>query len=299
MRAIIPIAGEGTRLQPHTKKRQKALLPVGGSAVLDHILEPLRAAGIKAVSFVVGYLGDQVREHMSRYDDLKVTFDEQPHQRGLGEAVFLSLRDEDEPVLIILADTIFKMDYVKFIREGGNLIGVVEVEDPRRFGVVETVGRRIVGLVEKPEEPKSNLAIAGIYRIADQRGLRNALTTLMENEVKTRGEYQLTDALNQMVEQGDRFHTFPVEGWLDCGTRETLLETNRILLEGLGGEFIHPDASVERSTLRSSSIMEQCVVKDSILENCIVLRGSRVEKCYIRDEIVAEDSDLRGYISGS
>ncbi|UCH11599.1 MAG: NTP transferase domain-containing protein [Fidelibacterota bacterium] len=298
MRAIIPIAGEGTRLRPHTQKRQKALLPVGGTPVLDHVLTPLREAGVKRVSLVIGCLGDQVREHMLRYDDLQVTFIEQPQQLGLGEAVFLALKDEDEPIVIVLADTIFKMDHVKFIREGGNLIGVVEVEDPRRFGVVETVGRRIVGLVEKPEVPRSNLAIAGIYRIESQKGLRHILSTLIENEVKTRGEYQLTDALNMMVEQGARFRTFPIEGWLDCGTEETLLETNGILLEEAGGEFIHPDATVDRCTLRSSSIMEQCIVKESILENCIVLPRARVEKCYIRNEIIEEEAELKGYLSG-
>jgi glucose-1-phosphate thymidylyltransferase len=236
---------------------------------------------------------------MRRYDDLQVTFVEQPQQQGLGEAVFLALKEENESVIIVLADTIFKMDYAKFIREGGNLIGVVEVEDPKRFGVVETVGRRIVGLVEKPEVPRSNLAIAGIYRLENQKGLRQALTTLIDREEKTRGEYQLTDALNLMVEQGERFHTFQIEGWLDCGTQETLLETNKYLLEGLGGEFIHPDASVQQSTVRSSSIMENCIVKDSIIENSIVLPGARMEKCLIRDEIVEEDAELRGYLSGS
>ncbi len=297
MKALIPLAGQGTRLLPHTAKRQKALLPVAGKPVLDHILEPLIAAGITEVSLVIGHLGEQVREYMTRYSDLQVTFVEQSHQQGLGHAVFLALADVTEPVVIVLADTIFELDHAGFINMDDNLIGVVEVDDPRRFGVVETAGRRVVEMVEKPEEPLSNLAIAGIYRIESQHKLRQALTTIMDRKIMTKGEYQLTDALNLMVEQGERFLTFPVDRWLDCGTVETLLATNANLLEGMDGQFIHPEATVERSTVRSSSVMEHCRVVDSTLENCIVLPGARLEQCHIRNEIVAEGARLEGYSS--
>ncbi|UCD36939.1 MAG: nucleotidyltransferase family protein [Fidelibacterota bacterium] len=299
MRAIIPVAGEGTRLLPYTEKRQKALLPAGGKAVLDHVLEPLLASGIDEVSLVIGYKGDQVREHMERYTELPVTFIEQVQQRGLGEAVYLALEDTIEPVVIVLADTIFELNYAEFMNEEGNLIGVVEVEDPRRFGVVEVAGRQVVRMIEKPDKPVSNLAIAGIYRIENQEQLRHALTTLIESGSKTKGEYQLTDALNLMVERGESFRTFPVDRWLDCGTKETLLATSNHLLQTQGGAFIHPDSTVEQSTVRTSSIMENCVVRASFLDNCIVLPNARLEKCNIRDEIVEEDAELEGYSSGS
>ncbi len=298
MKALIPLAGQGTRLLPHTAKRQKALLPVGGKAVLDHVLEPLIAAGITEVSLVIGHLGDQVREHMAKYSNLRVTFVEQPLQQGLGEAVFLALVEEAEPVVIVLSDTIFRLDFSEFITQSGNVIGVMEVDDPRQFGVVEAAGRRVVEMVEKPEEPRSNLAIAGVYRIDDQRQLRQALATIVEGKIKTKGEYQLTDALNLMVEQGERFLTYQVDRWLDCGTPETLLTTNADLLEDMDGQFIHPEATVERSTVRSSSIMENCRVVDTVLENCIVLPGARLEKCLIRNEIVKESTELKGYVSG-
>ncbi len=298
MKALIPLAGQGTRLLPYTAKRHKALLPVAGKAILDHVLEPLIAAGITEMSLVIGHLGDQVREYMAGYSNLRVTFVEQPLQQGLGEAVYLALEDEGEPVVVVLSDTIFGMDYVEFINLGGNVIGVVEVDNPRQFGVVETVGRRVVEMVEKPEEPRSNLAIAGIYRIESQRQLKQALDTIMESGIKTRGEYQLTDALNLMVERGERFLTHPVDLWLDCGTPETLLATNADLLEDMDGQFIHPEATVESSTVRSSSIMENCRVVDTILENCIVLPGARLKKCLIRNEIVKESTELKEYVSG-
>ncbi|MQY63887.1 MAG: NTP transferase domain-containing protein [Calditrichaeota bacterium] len=297
MQALIPLAGQGTRLLPHTAKRQKTLLPTAGKPVLDHILEPLISAGITEVSFVIGHLGEQVREHMTGYSNLQVTYIEQRQQRGLGEAVFLALEDEVKPVVIVLADTIFELDCAGFINDNNNLIGVVEVDDPRRFGVVETAGRRVVEMVEKPEEPLSNQAIAGIYRFVSQHKLRQALATIIDRKIMTKGEYQLTDALNLMVEQGERFLTYPVDRWLDCGTPETLLATNADLLEDMDGQFIHPEATVERSTVRFSSVMENCRVVDSTLESCIVLPGARLEQCHISNEIVAEGAQLQGYSS--
>lgn len=281
------------------------LLPVGGKPILDHVLEPVLAAGISDVSLVIGYLGDQVREHMAGYTNLQVTYVEQTEQRGLGEAVFLALSEwdkakpgaPDEPVVIILADTIFKMDYDSFFNTAESLIGVVEVDNPGEFGIVETAGRRVIGMVEKPIEPPSNLAIAGIYRVGSQRNLVQALAAVMESNIMTKGEYQLTDALALMVEQGEEFLTFPIARWLDCGTEKTLLDTNSYLLEGSGGRFIHPEAVVERSTIRSSSIMEYCRVSGCTLENCIVLPGAELESCHIRSEIVEEDARLSDYRS--
>lgn len=297
MKALIPLAGQGTRLLPHTAKRQKALLPVAGKPVLDHILEPLIAAGITELSLVIGHMGEQVRDHLAGYGNLEVTFIEQTRQQGLGHAVFLALADVTEPVVVVLANTIFELDYAGFINSDSNLIGVVEVDDPCRFGIVETEGHRVVNMVEKPDEPPSNLAIAGIYRIDSQRKLRQALAANIDRKIMTKGEYQLTDALGLMVGQGERFLTFPVDRWLDCGTVDTTLATNRHLLEEMGGRFIHPEAIVEGSTVRSSSIMENCRVVDSTLESCIVLPGARLEQCHISNEIVEEGAQLRGYSS--
>lgn len=287
MKALIPLAGQGTRLFPHTKKRQKALLPVCGKPVLDHVLQPFLEAGIRDISLVIGYLGDQIKDHMRKYSDLQIRYIVQPQQRGLGEAVFLGLEDESEPMVIVLSDTILEMDFWGFIHEEGNLLGVMEVDDPRRFGVVETEGRQILSMVEKPATPISNLAISGIYRIEQPRKLRESLNSIMTSEIKTKGEFQLTDALNHMLQAGDEFRTFPVDRWLDCGTKESLLATNSYFLQKTGGDFVHPDATVVNSTLRLSTVMERCYISDCALDNTIVLPGTRLENRQIRDEIIA------------
>jgi glucose-1-phosphate thymidylyltransferase len=286
MKALIPLAGQGTRLLPYTQRYQKALLPVCGEPVLDHVLKPLLAAGIRNISLVIGYLGDQIVDHMKKYSELKIKYIEQPQQRGLGEAVFLGLEKESEPTIIILSDTILEMNFNDFFRETGNLLGVMEVDDPRRFGVVITEGRRIVSMVEKPSEPISNLAISGIYRIEEPGKLRESLSSIMADAMKTKGEFQLTDALNRMLLEGEEFRTFPIERWLDCGTKESLLATNSYLLQKYGGEFVHSEANVVNSTLHLSAVMERCFLNSCVLENSIVLPGTRLENREISNEII-------------
>jgi glucose-1-phosphate thymidylyltransferase len=299
MKAIIPVAGQGTRLLPHTRTLQKALLPVGGKPVLEHILAPLIAAGITSITFIVGHLAGQIREFMSRYDSLPVTYVEQTQQQGLGDAVKLGLEAVDEPVVIVLADTIMELDYHSFLESHNNVIGVVEVDNPQDFGIVETAGRRVVDLVEKPSEPVSNLAIAGIYRLASQLQLRKALDRLRADRAMTRGEYQLTDALKLMLDNGVAIRTEQLDRWLDCGTKETLLSTNRYLVQQLpGGVFIHPDSGLEGSTARATSIMENCMIIDTIIDNCIIMAGAQLRSCYIHDEIIKDGAQLNGYVTG-
>ena len=299
MKAIIPVAGQGTRLLPHTRTVQKALLPVGGKPVLEHILAPLIEAGITSITFIVGHLGGQIREFMSSFDSMEVTYVEQTQLLGLGDAVKLGLEAVDEPVVIVLADTIMELDYKNFLQGHNNVIGVVEVDNPEDFGIVETVGRRVVDLMEKPSEPVSNLAIAGIYRLASQLQLRKALDKLRADHVMTKGEYQLTDALKLMLDNGVVIRTEELDNWLDCGTEVTLLSTNRYLVQQLpGGMFVHPDSKLEGSTARGSSIMENCMLIDTIIDDCIIMSGAQLRSCYIHDEIVKAGAQLNGYVTG-
>ncbi|MCK4579121.1 MAG: NTP transferase domain-containing protein [Candidatus Marinimicrobia bacterium] len=299
MKAIIPVAGKGVRLLPHTVSRQKALLPVGGKAVLDYVLEPLIANGVNEFAMVIGHLGAQIRQHMAAYDSVTVTYHEQIRQRGLGDAVLLGLADRDEPALIVLPDTIFEMDYAGLISGSGNHIGVVEVDNPQDFGVVELLGRRVVDLEEKPAEPVSNLVIAGIYRIESQRRLRVALQSIIDNHATTKGEFQLTDGLKMMLEGGANIRTVEIERWLDCGTPENLLHTNEYLLRRYPENvFIHPTARVKGATVRNATIMDGCEVVDSILDNCIVLPGASIINSSVRGEIIKSSAQLKGYVTG-
>lgn len=298
MRAIIPVAGKGTRLLPHTSARQKALLPVAGKPVLDHVMAPLIACGIEKYSMIVGHLGSQIEKHMEGYKDLDVSIVYQYRQQGLGHAVLQGLTDGDDEILIVLADTIFDVNYADIIEAGNNVLAVVEVDDPKNFGIVEVAGRRIVDMVEKPEEPPSNLAIAGIYKLQSESRLKRALEDIIDRRQLTKGEYQLTDALKLMLDAGANFRMETVGGWYDCGTPETLVATNRYLLQQLGESFIHAEATTKNSTIRHSSVMEGCTVTNSIIDNSILLPGAKLDKCNIRDEIVRAGVNLTGYVSG-
>ncbi len=299
MKAIIPAAGKGTRLLPHTRTLQKALIPVAGMAVIDHILAPLIAAGIDEIVFVVGHLGNQLETHMTNYENLKLEFVAQDQQKGLGHAVMLGLEQTDEPAIIILADSILELDYPNFINGNGNLIGVAKVDQPEQFGIVETIGRKVVDLVEKPTDSTSNLAIVGIYRIAKQIKLHAALQSLMAGKKTTKGEYQLTDALAMMVEAGQPMHADVIDGWYDCGVEANLIKTNRVLLQKQGKmESLAESARIESSTLRYASIGDGCQIVDSILDNCIVLPGAVLKRCSIHNEIVAAGDIRDGYTSG-
>jgi glucose-1-phosphate thymidylyltransferase len=229
--AVIPAAGVGTRLRPHTHSMPKVLLHVAGKPMIAHILDDLPALGIREAVLIVGYLGELVQQYVQRaYPELKVHFVEQPERLGLGHAVALAAPyAADRPVLVILGDTIFEADLKSVMSSRVNRIGVKAVEDPRRFGIVELDGNgRVTRMVEKPEDPTTNLAITGIYYFADAAPLFSALQEIMQQDIRTKGEFQLTDAMQKMIEHGAEFTTFSVEGWYDCGKTETLLETNRV-----------------------------------------------------------------------
>jgi glucose-1-phosphate thymidylyltransferase len=288
--AVIPVAGVGTRLRPHTHTQPKVLLHVAGKPILAHILDELPRLGIRRAVLVVGYMGDQVRGYVGEhYRDLEVAYVEQPDRLGLGHAVSLAEPYAgDGRVLVIVGDTIFDADLAGVLAGGVNSIGVKAVEDPRRFGVVETgPDGRVTRMVEKPEQPASNLAITGIYYFHRGRPLFEALAELQRLDLRTKGEYQLTDAMQMLVARGEVITTFPVAGWYDCGQTETLLETNRVLLDKKDGAPAIPGSVVHGPV---------CVVPGAVVENCIlgphvsVAAGARLRNAVVRDSIVNENA---------
>ncbi len=309
MHAIIPVAGVGSRLRPHTYTLPKVLLHVAGRPILGHILESLVAQGVTSVTFIVGYMGDLVEEYVREGFDLAVTFVEQEEREGLGHAIWLARESlADEPVLIILGDTIFDVDLLPVFTAGVSSLGVKHVDDPRRFGVVEVDGTRVRKLVEKPDVPPSTLAIVGLYYIAHPRLLSEALEHLVANDLRTRGEYQLTDALQSMIDDGERFETFSVEGWFDCGKPETLLATNRYLLdrrsEGvrpadgvvvIEPSYVDPTATVENAIIGPhATIAEGAIVRDAIVRDSIIGARAEVTQTMLSGSIVGPDARLSG-----
>ena len=307
MKALIPAAGVGTRLRPHTLNKPKALLPVAGKPILAHIMDDLTASGIDGFVLIVGYHGDAVREWFGRErPELDITFVEQTERLGLGHAVWTAREAlGDEEFFCILGDTILKADYASLLAAEHSMIAVREVEDPRRFGVVEMDGPRVKRFVEKPEVPPSNLAIVGAYLFRRPDRLWDALTRIVTGDIRTRGEYQLTDALQLMVEDGVPFSTVPVTDWYDCGKAESWLETNRVLLErdsatapragvtgpcSIAADVVLTDAAVGPNV----SLGPGCVVEGGSLRDCVVGPGTTLVACHLTDSLIGGGSRLRG-----
>lgn len=308
MRAIIPVAGVGSRLRPHTYTLPKVLLNVGGKPIVGHILDRIIENGFDEATIIVGYLGEKIKEYILKNYSIKVDFVEQEERLGLGHAIYLARHTvSQDPILIILGDTIFDVDLRALINSDSSVLGVKEVDDPRRFGVAETENGVITRLVEKPEQPKSRLALVGIYYIKRPHILMECLRDEIKANIRTRGEFQLTDALQLMIDRGERMTTFGVDGWFDCGKPETLLETNRHLLDrqqSAAGRsdvvvvppvFISPKAKVTNSVVGPyATIAEDAVVENAIIRNSIVSEGASVTNTLLEDSIVGNHAIVRG-----
>ncbi|MFO7654385.1 MAG: sugar phosphate nucleotidyltransferase [Candidatus Krumholzibacteriia bacterium] len=317
MKAVIPAAGVGTRLRPHTLNKPKALLPVAGKPILAHIIDDLTAAGIAECVVIIGYHGDSVRRWFGEQrPDVKMRFVEQERRLGLGHAVWTA-RDAlgDEPFFCILGDTILKADYAALLQAPTSIVAVREVEDPRRFGVAETRDGRVTRFVEKPDRPTSNLALVGAYLFRDAPALWRGMERVIREDIRTKNEYQLTDGLQQMVAEGVELRTVPVTDWYDCGKRETWLETNRVLLDreapgpASGGEGVRitPPCFVGAGAeLRDTRIGPHVSVGPGArlvgcdLADCIVGERSTLTGCRLRASLVGEQcrvTDVTGEIN--
>ncbi|MBS1911448.1 MAG: NTP transferase domain-containing protein [Bacteroidetes bacterium] len=308
MHAIIPVAGVGSRLRPHTYTLPKVLLTVAGKPILAHILDKLLEEGMTSATIIVGYMGEMVEEYVRSNYHFDCRFVQQPIREGLGHSIYLAKESlGDEPVLIILGDTIFDVDLLPVLAGEYSSLGVKHVEDARRFGVVEMQGEMVSRLIEKPEVPPTNLAIVGLYYIRHPRLLAECVIDLVENDRRNRGEYQLTDALQMMIDRGEKFTTFQVDGWFDCGKPETLLATNRHLLESDSLErpipgvvinppvYISPTADVANSIIGPhTTIAEGAVVRNSVITDSIVGENATVENAMLHESIIGNEAAIRG-----
>lgn len=306
--AIVPAAGVGTRLRPHTHTVPKALINVAGRPILAHILDGLISEGVERVILVIGYMGDRIRSYVEKRYGPAVEFVEQEERLGLGHAVHLAgERIDGGPAVIVLGDTIVHTDFSVFLRGPDVMLGVKEVDDPQRFGLVEVDGDRVVRLVEKPEVPPSNLALVGLYYVPEFRKLQDAIDELIRTGKLTRGEYQLTDALQNLLTLGASMRFHAVEGWFDCGKTETLLSTNRYLLDLLpssptipGVVVVHP-VSIDPTARISQSIVGPYVsiaagvsVTNAILRNTIVNENAEVSDMLLDASVIGENAVVRG-----
>ncbi len=315
MKIIIPVAGIGSKLRPHTHTQPKALVPVAGKPILAHIVDYYISAGYDEFVFIIGYLGNKIEEFITtRFPNIKASFVVQEPREGSGHAVWLAkdkVHPEDE-MLIVLGDTIIDFDLNVLRNSAQSLLGVKKVEDPRNFGVVELdPDGNVLKVSEKPIIPKSNLALVGIYLIKHAGKLFDALDYQIINKIKTRDEYHLTDGIMKMIEGGEKTGVIQVGNWFDCGGKDSLLETNAILLNRLTDEekrflkfpntiIIPPVSIAENCDITDSiigpnvSIGENSIVKNSILEDSIIGSYSQLEKAVLHHSVIGSDAYLKG-----
>jgi glucose-1-phosphate thymidylyltransferase len=306
--AIVPAAGVGTRLRPHTHTIPKALINVAGRPILAHILDGLISEGVERVVVIVGYMGDRIREYVTKRYGAIADFVEQEERLGLGHAVYLAReRVADGPVVIVLGDTIVHTDFSRFLNGPDVVLGVKQVEAPRRFGIVTVEDGFVRTMFEKPEKPTSNLALVGLYYIPEVKPLFSALHQMIQAGRTTRGEYQLTDALAKILEEGARMRVHRVEGWFDCGETETLLTTNRYLLDLVPGSpavpgvvIVHP-VSIDPTAWINQSIVGPYVsiaggarIQNSILQNSIVNECAEISDMLLDSSVIGEHAVVSG-----
>lgn len=296
MKAIIPVAGAGTKLRPHTYTQPKALIPIAGKTILSFIVDQLREAGIHEFIFIVGYLGEKIQDYVKQtYPDLTTHFVFQNERQGTGHAIELTktIVDGDE-VFVVLGDTICEYDVKEVVESPYSMLGVKKVDDPRNFGVA-TIDEDgfIEQVVEKPAIPKSNMALVGLYKIKETQYLFECLHHLFMQNIKTQGEYNLTDALDCMIQRGAKFQSFKVKNWFDCGKKESLLESNATLLKKFGGNIQYIHDFKDTIIIPPVSIAPGCDISHSIIGPHVAIgANTTVKHSIIRDSIIGSYTNL-------
>lgn len=315
MKAIVPVAGAGTRLRPHTYTQPKALIPVAGKPILSFIIEELMDAGVEEFVFVIGYLGEKVEDFVeSHYPNITSHYVVQNDRKGLGHAIWLTRNvvEENEDILIVLGDTIVMADIASVIDSSTSCIGLKKVDDPRNFGVAEvSVDNEIVKVVEKPKIPISNMAMVGLYKIKETKTLYDVLEHNIENDIKTRDEFHLTDAMMGMIDKGVSFTGFKVTNWYDCGQSDILLQTNATLLKMTSYAsqdlpmyentiIIHPVYIGNGTQIKNSivgpnvTIGEQSKINYSIIKDSIIGNYTHLKEVMLHQSVLGSDAAITG-----
>ncbi|HAJ06418.1 MAG TPA: nucleotidyltransferase [Chloroflexi bacterium] len=312
MKLIIPLAGFGSRLRPHTYSRPKALLNTAGQPVLGHVLNMFKDLDIEEFIFIIGYMGDQIQSYItSTYPNIKAQFVEQKHLNGQSPAILLAKNFINGPVLIGFADTLVKTDLTQLQDANQDAITwVKEVKDPRRFGVAITDKTgNVTQIIEKPSTMEHKLAIVGFYFLRDGQSLMDAIETQVNNNIETKGEYYLADAIQILLKNGLKMTTYEVDVWLDCGKPDSLLLTNKYLLNNghdtshmfRSNEYtivppvnIHPSATITNSVVGPyATIGANCKINSSIIKNTIIEENSTIENSLISQSLIGQHTIVK------
>lgn len=318
LKVVIPMAGFGKRLRPHTWSRPKQLLNLAGKTVIEHVLDTFNSlSGDVEIEyiFIVGYLGDKIQSFMAEeHPETTVHFVVQEEMKGQSHAIYLARDFINGPMIMVFADTLIETDLAFLDSEKSDVVAWVKpVPDPRRFGVAE-IGKDdlVTRLIEKPKAMDNNLALVGFYYFKKGQDLIQAIEKQMDQEVQLKGEFFLADAINIMLDSGKvKMRTEKVNVWLDAGTFDAMLSTNRYLLEHghdnsekaaqrigvhvIPPVFIHPEAEVESSVLGPHTTVESgCRISNSIIKNAIIEKGSQVEDVLLNGSLIGQNSNVKG-----
>ncbi len=316
MKAIIPVAGVGTRLRPLTYTQPKPLIPVAGKPIISFIIDQLLEVGVKEFVFIVGYLGEKIKHYVEEaYPDLEKAFVEQEDRDGSGHAIWTARRALKgvKEAIIVFGDIIIDIDLKAFVNKPNSCLAVRKVNDPRDFGIVEfDEDGKVLKLIEKPNIPKSNMAMVGLYMIKEVPLLLKALKYNIKKNIRTAGEFPLTDALMRMMEQDKVvFSTLDVNNWYDCGKIEILLETNALLLDKEGYASANLPLYENSIIINPVSIGKNCAIKDSIIgphvtigehttisnsivKNSIIGNYAAIKEIVLQNSVVGNDAGITG-----
>lgn len=295
MKVIIPAAGLGKRLRPNTLSMPKPLLRVGEKRIIDYVISSLSSLSYDEIIFITGYMHNEIEQYISTSYSFPMQFVIQDAMRGLADAVYLGLERvrPDDDIIVLLSDTIISADFTFSIKSRCNYIGVMGVDDPSRFGIVTCNGENILSMTEKPDNPPSNLAIAGIYYFQRAGDIKETIEYLYENNVKHNNEYQLTDAMKRMMDRGACFRTMHIKRWIDCGTHEMLLKANEML--GSSTVSAGRDVKIIDSEVENSIIDDSTIIENSHIENSVIGKHCRISNftgtVYAGDYTVIEKED--------
>lgn len=315
MKAIIPVAGAGTKLRPHTYTQPKALIQLAGKTILSIIVDQLREAGVNEFVFIVGYLGEKIQQYvLEHYPGLHCDFVYQSDRLGLGHAIKMTENIvAGQEVIIVLGDTIAEFDIAEVLAAPHSMLGVKKVDEPQYFGVAEINDEtlQIERVVEKPVIPKSNLALVGVYKIKETALLFSCLQKIQLNKSGLNESFSLTEAIECMIQGGAVFQAFKVKNWFDCGKKETLLSSNATLLKKYGGNSTEENNYFNTVIIPPVFIDKSCVIKNSvigpfvaigehtqlnhvILKNSIVGAYSNLLEIVLSNSLIGSDAAVRG-----
>ena len=292
MDIILPVAGFGTRLRPQTWTKPKPLVSVAGKPMLEHVLDRVLPLQPEKIVFITGFLGDQIETWAKEHLDVPVAFVEQPQMRGQTDAILRTRHLVDGDALILFPDMLFEADFSALSDVDADVVMFTkEVEDPSALGVAVVAQGRIVRLVEKPQEPVSNLAVIGIYYVRHMPDLYAAIEEQMRLGLSLKNEYFIADAIQLMIDGGAKVVSMPVQEWQDCGNAATLLSTNRFLLNRGGASAQQRNGSV---IVEPSYVADDATIENSVVGPfASVGPGATVRGSVVRDSIVEERAAIR------